>query len=94
MSIRAIVYSHTAAVCICGVFSYLDYYGGLPEGISPASIVLGVAFIGSLLAWFACPGLVIAKGLRQGLSWPLADAYVCEAILFVAQGMVLAPACQ
>jgi hypothetical protein len=90
--VRWIIYSHVLAVMICGLFSYMDRFGGLNK-LSEA--VVAIPLLPAVLALFACPllilGVIMSGRLRGGNA---AMLFVAETIVECAQFCALLPAVQ
>jgi len=93
-TLRIAVGLHLAAVCVCAANAYLDGPGGRYPGHEAPKLFFGLLLLPSVLAWPACPFVVLVTAHRRGLSWPVADAIVAEAVLCVGQIFVLMPLIQ
>ncbi|MHC5540010.1 hypothetical protein ACYOEI_17465 [Singulisphaera rosea] len=93
-TLRIAVVVHLAAVLISALFARLERMHWLPDDRSILAIPFGLVLLASLLAWLACPIVILATVLGRRPAWPSVYAVLAEGILCYGQFIAMLPLVQ
>jgi hypothetical protein len=95
MAVRIAVGAHVAGVGVCALLSIIDSSSMiLPADHSLRRLAVGALLAPALLAFIACPIIVLTVALRRGTSRQTTYSILAELALCLAQCFALLPGYQ